>query len=182
MKIAIIDNETRYLSELVKFAADGGANEFKVFKCADIKVEEINSSDLIILSGGHKDPVMLNPEKYSTEIELVKSTNKPVLGICMGFEIIVYALGGVLERMHNKESKELELKWLTDSPISNHFNTVKVQEHHRWRIKSLGTELVALAQSQDGVEIIKHKDKPIYGFQFHPELNDSVNPSLLNNL
>ncbi len=182
MKISVIDNETRFLSELVRFAENEGGNQVKVFSRDDIKPDEINSSDLIILSGGHKDPVSLNPEKYSAEIELVKSTDKPVLGICMGFEIIAYAFGSELERMHNKESKALELKWVVETPISSYFNTVKVQEHHRWRIKSLGLELTALAESQDGIEIIKHKDKPIYGFQFHPELNDSVNPSLLNNL
>jgi GMP synthase (glutamine-hydrolysing) len=178
MKISIIDNGSRYLSELVNFAKDNASNEVQVLELQKLNTKDLDESDLVILSGGHKDPVSLNPEKYQTEIDFVKSTDKPVLGVCLGFEIIAYAFGSELERMHNKESKILSLKWLAQSPISDLFNSVDVQEHHRWRIKKLSNKLFPLAESEDGIEIIKHIDKPIFGFQFHPELNSSVNPSV----
>jgi GMP synthase-like glutamine amidotransferase len=178
MKIAIIDNGTRFIGELARFAQAGGANEVTTFNLDQIDDASLASCDLVILSGAVRDPVGANPEKYQKEIELVKTTEKPVLGICMGFEIIAYAFGSDLERMHNKESRILSLNWVATSPITECFNSIEVQEHHRWRIKKLGDELMAIAESEDGIEIIKHKDRPIYGFQFHPELNDSVDDSI----
>jgi GMP synthase (glutamine-hydrolysing) len=182
MKISIIDNETKYLTDLINFTKDNGSNEVRVFKFQKINLRDLIASDMVILSGGFRDPVSLNPEKYKTEIDFIKSTNKPILGICLGFEIIAYAFGSELERMPNKESKTLRLKWLVKSAISDLFNSVDVQEHHRWRVKNLSKELIPIAESVDGLEIIKHINKPIFGFQFHPELNKSVSPSIFHRM
>ena len=44
-----------------------------------------------------------------------------------------------------------------------------VYEAHRWIIPQLGRDLIGIAQSANGYEIIKHKSRQIYGLQFHPE-------------
>lgn len=49
--------------------------------------------------------------------------------------------------------------------------SIRVAERHRWCIVGLGAELVSLARSSFGHEIIRHKNKPIYGLQFHPEID-----------
>ena len=50
-------------------------------------------------------------------------------------------------------------------------------------ISKQSDELVSLAVSEDGIEIMKHKNKLIYGVQFHPEeLQDGNNGhSILKN-
>jgi GMP synthase-like glutamine amidotransferase len=181
MKITIIDNGSRFLSDLINFAKDGDSNQIELLKPDKIDPKNI-TSDLLILSGGHKYPVSLNPEQYESEINLIKTTGVPILGVCLGFEIIAYTFDCELERMHNKETTVLDLEWLVSSPISESFSSIKIQEHHRWRIKNLSNNIIALAQSIDGVEIIKHQSKPIYGFQFHPELNDSVSPAVFTKM
>ncbi len=104
MKILIIDNGTRFLPKLVGFAKNSGHNDVKIAKRNLILNQDVANSDLIILSGSPSNPVALHPDAYQDEIELVRKTDKPVLGICMGFEIIAYAYGSDLERLENEES------------------------------------------------------------------------------
>ncbi|USN56518.1 MAG: hypothetical protein H6766_05815 [Candidatus Peribacteria bacterium] len=54
--------------------------------------------------------------------------------------------------------------------VYNH-KTYTVYEAHRYTIKELSKDLISLAQSSHGHEIIRHKEKPQRGFQFHPEAN-----------
>lgn len=46
---------------------------------------------------------------------------------------------------------------------------IPVFESHRFAIEKISNVIEALATSDHGIEMIKHKDKPIYGLQFHPE-------------
>ena len=47
---------------------------------------------------------------------------------------------------------------------------IRVQEYHYWEVKRLGPELQLLASSQHcQVQAFRHRTKPIYGTQFHPE-------------
>jgi GMP synthase (glutamine-hydrolysing) len=46
----------------------------------------------------------------------------------------------------------------------------QVFESHRWVVREPINEFKVLARSKDGVEVIKHKNKPIYAVQFHPEM------------
>jgi anthranilate/para-aminobenzoate synthase component II len=39
----------------------------------------------------------------------------------------------------------------------------------RWRMTELPDELEAWCASSEGIEVFKHKQKPLYGLQFHPE-------------
>jgi GMP synthase (glutamine-hydrolysing) len=46
-------------------------------------------------------------------------------------------------------------------------------ESHYWEIKKLPSEFKLLASSENvHIQCIKHHDLPIYGTQFHPEVND----------
>ena len=43
-------------------------------------------------------------------------------------------------------------------------------ECHRWHVKKTKS-LIPLAKSKDGIEVVKHPKKLIYGVQFHPEMS-----------
>ena len=137
--------------------------------------------DLIILSGGGGEGLEINDEHrpgklwYEDEMKFVLSTNKPVLGICMGFEIIAKAYGAkIVEKpdlvtgfnpvvTSSKAYAVLGKKQLTQF------------ESHYWRVEDLAhTNLEVLADSVTGIEIFKHKTKPILATQFHPEKGGSL--------
>lgn len=47
---------------------------------------------------------------------------------------------------------------------------IKVPEYHYWEVKRLGSALVHLASSKEcRVQAFRHRTKPVYGTQFHPE-------------
>jgi GMP synthase-like glutamine amidotransferase len=78
-----------------------------------------------------------------------------------------------MAKLTAKEKNIVELKKLIDDPIFSDLDSIKVFESHRWVVTDSGDNLIALAESKDGVEIVKHKHKQIYGFQFHPEMFES---------
>ena len=166
MKILIIDNGTSFLFKLKKLFI---GNDIVIIPFYTITVKEAREFDLIVLSGGHKYSVEHHEKEYHNELEIIRKAKKPVLGICLGFELIAYNYGCELKRLRKKEKGIVTIELIPDD-ITKGLNEIKVFESHRWVIKSPGKKLIALGSSKDGIEIIKHKTKPIYGFQFHPEI------------
>lgn len=134
------------------------------------EVEELNP-DYIILSPGPGRPI----DAGICE-ELVKTYSKSakILGVCLGHQAICEAFGGEVtyakELMHGKQSiitfdKSAEI--FKDIP-----ENIKIARYHSLAAdeKTLPDCLEVQAKTDDGeVMAVKHKDREIYGFQFHPE-------------
>lgn len=130
----------------------------------------IGGFDLIILSGGHTLPVIGNEDKFEKEIELIQNADIPILGICLGFELIAHAFGSTLRGLKNKEEGIVEIYPTMASPLFDGVESFQVYEKHRWVVDMIADELVELARSEDGIEMVRHNSATIYGFQFHPEM------------
>ena len=162
MKVLVIDNETSNLNDLVK-----------LFKNDDINICNIgedfdqNIYDLYIFSWWSHHSIFFKPNPYQKEIDFVKTTDKKVIWICLGCQIIAQAYDSIIDELPE------EIIGIID--INYHNKTYKVFEAHRYGITSLWRELYGLAESKYGYEIIKHKTKTIRWFQFHPEKHMEVN-------
>lgn len=167
MKILIVDNGSSYLSKLKSLTS---AHSVTVQKYSVVKSSHASGYDLIILSGGHTIPVVGNEAEFAGEIDLIQNSQTPILGICLGFELIAYSYGATLKQMTVKEKGLLHISKITTDPVFEGLADLTVFESHRWVVTTVGDQLLPLAGSVDGTEIIKHKDKLIYGFQFHPEM------------
>ena len=167
MQILVIDNNTSYLESLKKILSP---HSFSVIKWDDFKYYQLDNYNLIIFSGGHPNSVEYQHKLYEEEIKTILRSNIPLLGICLGFELIVYAFGGRLKELPEKEKGEIEIKIINNNTVLKNITSLKVYESHRWIAESLPKELIPLAKSKDGIEIVKHITRFIYGFQFHPEI------------
>jgi len=156
MKILVIDNETKNLCQLVEFFGDVDVDVVSVGEKFDRE-----KYDLYVLSGWSHHSVFFEPSPYENEIEFVLSTDKKVIWICLGAQIVAKAFGSVIDKLPNKFRWELEILF-DDKKYS-------VFESHRFSIKKLWKKLIWLAISQYGYEIFRHKNKSIWWFQFHPE-------------
>jgi anthranilate/para-aminobenzoate synthase component II len=96
MKTLIINNHSNYIKELVSLFSD----VVIIDKQTLTKDFNITNYDLIVLSGGSNVPTVLrHPEEYIYEISIIKESKIPVLGICLGAEIICEAYGGKLQEL-----------------------------------------------------------------------------------
>lgn len=119
--------------------------------------------DLIFLSNGPG-----NPEDLPGSIENIKNLigKKPIVGICLGHQLLALSLGGKTSKLKfghrgsNHPVKDLEE------------NRVHItSQNHGYVVEQLPEEFeVTHVNLNDGtIEGMKHKTLPIYSVQFHPE-------------
>ncbi len=167
MKILIVDNGTRYLSQLKHLLSDHTSLVVNYSQINHVNPEDF---DAIVLSGGHDFPVQGNEHRLHMEIDLVRQTHKPIFGICFGFELIAHVLGATLEPMQHVERGLLDIHVVEPDKLFANISNFTVFEGHRWVVNKPVEEMRVLARSRDGIEAFKHKTRPIYAVQFHPEM------------
>lgn len=179
MNFLIIDNGTKLLTNLEELF-DGF--EYDIVSLFDIRQISLDKYNAIVLSGGHSFPIIGNDDKLSEEIAIIKDSNKPIFGICFGFELIAHIFGSKLVRLPEKEKGLNTLEIIVKDPIFNNISKLRVYEGHKWVVEEVGDALLALAKSNDGIETVRHRELPIYGVQFHPEMSrDTCGKILIRN-
>ncbi|MBC8486137.1 MAG: gamma-glutamyl-gamma-aminobutyrate hydrolase family protein [Bacteroidetes bacterium] len=137
----------------------------------------------IILSGGRGNP--FEPLNLTSNYVALMNFNVPIIGFCLGHEIIATAYRGRLKRLAEYHGKK-ELVTITkpDDPI---FSGLQKQEillvkRHAFHVSELPESFESIATSVTcSNEIIKHKQKPIYGFQSHPEVSGEDGLQMVKN-
>ena len=181
MKLLVIDNFSVNFMDL-RNSLKG--YDYDVVKYNEISPGILRKYDKIILSGGHAFDLLHRNNKYKKEMELIKKTNKPLLGICLGFQLICKTYGARLGNLKKYEHGLLRIrKKREDSLLKGINNNFWVFENHRHIVTKISPKLISLAESKDGVETVKHAQKSIWGTQFHPEhfIRKSVGRKILRN-
>jgi GMP synthase-like glutamine amidotransferase len=177
MKILLIDNHTEHKQALAKALAGHEVEVQKYRPGLDFHTE---GKDLVILSGGGGqgreiyDVHQSGHLWYQDEINFVRNCQKPLLGICMGLEIICRAYGSKVEEMAKVLEGPTDLTITRKGKKLLLRKTIRQHEAHKWRIKKAPEGFKTLAKSPTGIEILQHKKKPILATQFHPELGGSL--------
>ncbi len=164
MQILLIDNHTTLLKKLEQLIPEHCIEHV----CEDLKNIDGNAFDLVILSGGSKFEIVGNENNLRDEMRIIRETMKPIIGICYGCEVIATAFGGTLEKGPSHKGI-LDIDIVYPDEIFQSRRHLRVYENHRWLMKALPKNFIPLAQSPHGYEAIKHHERLIYGFQFHPE-------------
>lgn len=130
--------------------------------------------DLIVLTGAYNS----NSVKYygdklwANEQELIHAANVPVIGICLGAQLIAHSFGARLSFIPGgKRFKGIKRIWNVKKTPFDFFKYygATVFSSQRWRMTELPEELETWCASAEGVEVFKHVSRPMYGLQFHPE-------------
>ena len=170
--ILLIDNYDSFVYNLYQFLAVEDP-DVRLVRNDRITPEEALSMkpDAIVISPGPG-----KPSDAGVCVELIRQLKGriPILGVCLGHQAIGEAFGATVTHasrlMHGKTSL------LTDVADDIIFKGIKkpvqVARYHSLSVQesTLPEELEVTARSEDGeIMVMRHREYPIYGLQFHPE-------------
>lgn len=151
--------------------------EYTIARLKDVVLQK--NPDVVILTGSNF--MLSKPDTrmvFRPEMDLVKETDLPFLGICFGHQLMGAAFGSqVVDLGHNiREFKEVKL--LADDPLFDGLpGSIRVSESHRQALTRVPEGFRHLAESATSqVEAMCHQKRPMYGVQFHPERSDEKHP------
>ncbi len=125
----------------------------------------------LILGGGPSIDRSGNSMSYIEELDC------PILGICLGHQIIAKAFGGEIGAAGIESYAKIKINILDENDILKGFGeNANVWASHKDEVITPPENFKVLAYSSIcGVEAMKHNSKPIYGIQFHPEVHHTEN-------
>ena len=184
MKILLIDNYDSFTYNLFHYISKLRC------KVDVIRNDKINSKDKkrkkykkIVISPGPG-----NPSQAGNCLKIVKDLHKeiPILGVCLGHQIIGQVFGGRIVKaknlMHGKMSKIYFKKIGLFKNFNSPFNATR---YHSLIIekKTLPSCLEITAETRNKTIMgIKHKEFELHGVQFHPEsINTKVGMKIIQN-
>jgi anthranilate synthase component 2 len=170
-RVTLIDNYDSFTFNLVHYLGELGA-EVSVWRNDEITVADTLASrpDAIVLSPGP-----CTPNEAGVCLDLVRSASEttPMLGVCLGHQAIGQAFGGDVVRapapMHGKVSRISHQARGLFRGLNGPFQATR---YHSLIIERVSTpaELEITAESDDGLVMgVEHRDRPVFGVQFHPE-------------
>ncbi len=123
----------------------------------------------LVLSGGPQSVYEKNTPKLDPKI---LELNLPVLGLCYGHQLIAQILGGTVLPAKKREYGTTYITINKPNEILKNLNKKqKVWMSHGDTVYKLPKEFEILAHTENTpVAAFKHKEKAIYGLQWHPEV------------
>lgn len=166
--LLVVDNGSIYTENLTCLLEDAGVR-FQTQAPYDLRQDSLGDFDSVILSGRRRNERRIN-EINSRVITHAIGSGAKLLGICYGAEILALTLGGTIRRTDRLQKGRQTVMTTMENPISE--GIMNVYESHGYEISRLPGTLVPVAESAGGrYEIIMHRERDIFGTQFHPEMS-----------
>ena len=170
-RVLVVDNYDSFVFNLVQYLAQLGA------ECTVVRNDAVPVAEVV---AGAYDGVLLSPgpgtpERAGQCLDLVEraADTVPLLGVCLGHQVIAVAYGAVVERapelLHGKTSSVSHdgagvLAGLPSPFTATRYHSLSV------RPDTMPGELEVTGTTASGVIMaLRHRDLPVEGVQFHPE-------------
>lgn len=176
ISIAVLINDPDFeyeMSDLEKALTKLGAVDFNIYKTFNDEFPKPGTFSALIVGGG------TSMHKYFDDYgnmqkgaRLVEAADVPVLGICMGSQVIERIYGGWLEPFEQRGWSEITV--VKDDVILAGLQTnFDGWENHGFGFAVLpkGFEILCKGEN-DSIQMMKHKTLPVYAVLFHPEKQD----------
>jgi GMP synthase (glutamine-hydrolysing) len=176
-KILIVDNGGQYVHRIWRSLRELDV-ESEIVKPADVEAKLKTEDPMgLILSGG---PTSVYEDNLGHSKEIL-NIKMPILGICWGHQFIAHSLGGKVKYGDKGEYGHSEITVDDEDQILKGMpEKFQAWVSHRDEVVELPPGFVSLAHSQTcKIEAMRHKTKPIFGVQFHPEVFHTQNGKLV---
>ncbi len=172
MKILLIDFNDSFTAILAQTLAEAYKETVVVVR----NIGEVSSTDY----SNEYDGIVLGPgpghvNEYKTAFEIVEKNAGaiPVLGICLGHQIISYMFGAKLVNLNRvSHGKKTEMQHYGNSVLFSGVPEVFYGGlYHSWVVDDLpdSLEITSVKREDNLIMSVKHKTLSIEGLQFHPE-------------
>jgi anthranilate synthase component 2 len=170
--IVVIDNYDSFTYNLVHAIKKISGLPVDVFRNDEIKLEDLEKYDKIVLSPG---PGI--PEEAGLLLDIIKefAPRKSMLGVCLGHQAIGEAFGGKLHNMSkvlHGIATPVELTEIRSVIFEGLPKTLEVGRYHSWIVEQEGLPecLEVTSYDSDGfIMSMQHKEYNVQAVQFHPE-------------
>lgn len=135
--------------------------------------------DAVVLSGsfaGAYEPDAWISELASAIRAVADDGQIPLLGVCFGHQMLAHALGGEVRAFPPSRRDAVAVRVLVDDPLfeglPRPFLAAVAHQDHVVRLPE-GFQVLAEAD-HCGVMAIRHRTRPLWGVQFHPDIDAEV--------
>jgi anthranilate synthase/aminodeoxychorismate synthase-like glutamine amidotransferase len=169
--VLLIDNYDSFVHNLARYFRQLGQETHVVRNDAITAAEAAASgADAIVLSPGP-----LAPDQAGICLDIVKQLAGviPILGVCLGHQVIGQALGGqVIAAPTPVHGRSTEIEHDGAGLFAGLPSPMRVGRYHSLVVdpQQLGPHLQSLAWDRSGIVMaMRHCQFPVFGIQFHPE-------------
>ena len=170
MRLLIIDNYDSFTYNL-KHMCELYVSKIDVIRNDVLDIDSVHIYDKIIISPGYG-----LPRDAGLSIEVVNQfyQKKPILGICLGAQVIAEFFGAELFNLtHVMHGKKTSINILDNNGIlyKNIPKSIMVGRYHSWAINiKSNSDFITTAKDNHGIVMsFRHINYPLIGIQYHPE-------------
>ncbi|MEV1288940.1 aminodeoxychorismate synthase component I [Micromonospora sp. NPDC049679] len=170
MRTLLIDNYDSFTYNLYQLLGEvNGEPPVVLRNDTDWAQVPIAEFDAVVISPGPGRPERVRDFGVSTRA--IRDSGLPVLGVCLGHQGICDLLGGTVgpapEPVHGRISGVHHTGVDIFAGLPSPFSVVR---YHSLAVTAVPDELEPIAWSEDGTLMgVRHRTRPIWGVQFHPE-------------
>ncbi|MEV6603038.1 aminodeoxychorismate synthase component I [Kutzneria sp. NPDC051319] len=180
MRTLLIDNYDSFTYNLYQLLGEvTGQAPVVVRNDVEFPAERMAEFDGIVVSPGPGRPD--RARDFGISSRAVLESGRPVLGVCLGHQGIANLFGGKVgpapEPMHGRSSL---VHHTGDGVFAGLPSPFSVVRYHSLTVTDLPEVFERTAWTEDGVLMgLRHREKPLWGVQFHPESINSEHGRLL---
>ena len=171
IRVLVVDNHDSFTYNLVQCLAQLPGVCPVVVRNDDPgwREADLDDFDCVVISPGPGQPE--RPADFGICRAVIEAAQVPLLGVCLGHEGICHVFGGTVtaapEPRHGRTSLVMHNGDDLFAGIPSPFSAVR---YHSLMAGTIPDVLTVIAGADDGVPMgLRHRSRPIWGVQFHPE-------------
>jgi GMP synthase-like glutamine amidotransferase len=188
LQVAVVLHGPSRFLQVDSVLAENDASSVPILAYTGEAIPDLTAFDAVILSGGEHPPRQFDQTPFFQEerervLEAIES-DVPILGICLGHQLLAHWLGGRAER-----SPEFEVGWLEVTineegqrdPLLQGLDQQFYAFLWHWdQVVELPPGGVSLASSDlCPIQVFRYRDLPVWGVQFNPQYGPRLAESAL---
>jgi para-aminobenzoate synthetase component II len=166
-RVLVVDNQDSFVHTIVAYLRELGA-DCVVRDRSDTEFVDVDAYDGVLLSPGPG-----RPEDTGICLAIAAAARRPVLGVCLGHQVIATVFGGTVghapEIVHGYTSEIHHdgagvFRGLPEPLTATRYHSLALDP------ATVPADLAVTARTDDGVIMgVRHRTRPVEGVQFHPE-------------